>query len=57
MQLPKLSEKKGGAAALNELMRLMADNDKRLIAVLLLVLIRENSDKGLIFALIYILFA
>lgn len=42
---------------MNELMRLMADNDKRLIAVLLLVLIRENSDKGLIFALIYILFA
>lgn len=42
---------------MNELMRLMADSDKRLIAVILLVLIQENSDKGLIFALIYILFA
>jgi hypothetical protein len=38
-------------------MRLMADSDKRLIAVILLVLMQENSDKGLIFALIYILFA
>ncbi len=42
---------------MNELMRLMADSDKRLIAVILLVLMQENSDKGLIFALIYILFA
>jgi hypothetical protein len=57
VQLPKLPKKKGGAAALNELMRLMADSDKRLIAVILLVLMQENSDKGLIFALIYILFA
>ena len=42
---------------MNDLIRLLGDSDKRLIAVILLVLLQENSDKGLIFALIYILFA
>lgn len=42
---------------MNELMRLIEDSDKRLIAVILLMLMRENADKSLIFALVYILFA
>lgn len=42
---------------MNNLITLLADGDKRLIAVILLILIQENGDKGLILALIYILFA
>ena len=42
---------------MNRLAELIADDDKRLIGVLLLVLMREKSDKSLILALIYILFA
>lgn len=42
---------------MNNLTQLLADGDKRLIAVILLILLQENSDKILIFALIYILFA
>ncbi len=56
MQLSCLSKKKGGTT-LNNLIALLADSDKRLIAVILLILIQENGDKGLILALIYILFA
>ena len=55
MQLPKLPEKKGDDAKMTELLRLMQDGDKGLIAVLLLLLMRENADKKLILALIYIL--
>ena len=57
MQLPKLSEKKGDDAEMTELLRLVQDGDKGLIAVILLLLMRENADKKLILALIYILLA
>lgn len=42
---------------MNNLITLLADSDKRLVAVILLILLQENGDKGLILALIYILFA
>lgn len=42
---------------MTELLRLVQDGDKGLIAVLLLLLMRENADKKLILALIYILLA
>ena len=40
---------------MTELLRLVQDGDMGLIAVLLLLLMRENADKKLILALIYIL--
>lgn len=55
MQLPKLPKKKVGTV--NNIFDILADNDKRLIGVILIVLIRENADKGLILALMYILFS
>lgn len=55
MQLPKLPKKKGGTV--NSLFDILGDGDKRLIGVILIVLIRENADKGLILALLYILFS
>ncbi len=42
---------------MNVLSNLLADKDKCLIMLLLILLIRENDDKVLILALIYILFA
>ena len=42
---------------MTELLKLVQDRDKGLIAGLLLLLARENADKKLILALIYILFA
>ena len=57
MQLPKLPKKESGAKTLNQLLQIFSDSDKSLVAVILLMLMRENADKSLIFALIYILFA
>lgn len=42
---------------MNGLAEILADGDKRLVGVLLLVLMQEKCDKALILALIYILFA
>lgn len=55
MQLPKLPKEKGDDGKMTELLRLVQDGDMGLIAVLLLLLMRENADKKLILALIYIL--
>lgn len=56
MQLPKLPKEKGGATV-NKLLEVFNDDDKRLIGVILLLLMREKADKGLILALLYILFS
>ena len=56
MQLPKLSEKKGDDTKMTELLKLVEDEDKGLIMILLLLLMREKADKKIILALIYILF-
>lgn len=40
---------------MTDLLRLVQDGDMGLVAVLLLLLMREKADKNLILALIYIL--
>ncbi len=42
---------------MNGLSVLLGDEDKRLILLLLVVLMREKADRAVIFALLYILFA
>jgi len=42
---------------LNNILSILEDGDKRLIGVILIVLMQEKADRGLILALLYILFA
>ncbi len=42
---------------MNNLLAIFADEDKMLIGIILMLLMRENADKGLILALVYMLFS
>ncbi len=42
---------------MNNLLAIFADEDKMLIGIILMLLMRENADKGLILALVYVLFS